>query len=98
MMPHEAAAVIKDALMSDPQIRNFKLSKSEPKTVGGKMGFRMIYTYTDHQGVDTKCEYYGVVLPKSFFNIRYTAAQRYYFDKDVEVFHQAVASLHFSSP
>lgn len=96
MLPHEAAAVIIDTLKSDPRIRNFHLRKNSPAKLAGKMGFRLIYTYTDDQGVKIKCDYYGVILPKTFFNIRYTAAQRHYFDKDADSFQQALASLRFT--
>ncbi|MGD9366819.1 MAG: hypothetical protein PVH87_14050 [Desulfobacteraceae bacterium] len=95
MLPHEAAAVIIDTLKSDTRIRNFHLLKNSPATLGGKMGFRLIYTYTDDQGVQIKCDYYGVILPKTFFNIRYTAAQRHYFDKDADRFQQTLGSLRF---
>jgi hypothetical protein len=95
MLPHEAAAVIIDTLKSDTRIRNFHLLKNSPTMLGGKMGFRLIYTYTDDQDVQIKCDYYGVILPKTFFNIRYTAAQRHYFGKDVDRFQQTLASLRF---
>ncbi len=95
MLPHEAAAVITDTLKSDPRIRNFNLVKSGPVKVGGKLGFHMTYTYTDDQGVDIRCDYYGVILKKSFFNIRYTAAQRHYYQKDVRTFEQMLSSLRF---
>jgi hypothetical protein len=95
MLPHEAAAVIIDTLQSDRRIRNFRLLENSPAMLGGKMGFRLIYTYVDDQSVQIKCDYYGVILPKTFFNIRYTAAQRHYFDKDADRFQQTLASLRF---
>jgi hypothetical protein len=97
MLPHEAAAVIVDTLKSDRRIRNFHLLKNSPAMLGGKMGFRLIYTYTDDQGVKIKCDYYGVILQKTFFNIRYTAAHRHYFDKDIDLFQQTLASLRLKS-
>ena len=96
MLPHEAAAVISDTLKSDPHIRNFRLLKSGLAKLGGKLGFRLIYTYTDNQGVDTRCAHYGVILPKTFFSIRYTAAQRYYFDKDAQTFEAVLTSISFT--
>lgn len=96
MLPHEAAAVIIDTLKSDTRIRNFHLLKNSPVLLGGKSGFRLIYTYIDDQGVQIKCDYYGVILQRTFFNIRYTAAQRHYFDKDAGRFQQTLASLCFT--
>lgn len=96
MLPHEAAEVITDTMLSDQRIRMFKLIRNEPAVVGGKMGFRLVYTYLDDQGVEMKCDYYGVILSKTFFNVRYTAAERYYFDKDFNLFEKMTASLRFS--
>ena len=96
MLPHEAAEVITDSLKSDRQLRKFKLLSNQPVMVGGKTGFRLIFTYADNQGVDMKCIYYGLVLDHTFFNIRYTAAQRYYFTKNVADFEMLTGSLQFN--
>lgn len=96
MLPHEAAEVITDTMLSDQRIRMFKLIRNEPVMVGGKMGFRLVYTYVDDQGVEMKSDYYGVILSRTFFNVRYTAAERYYFEKDVNAFEKMAASLRFS--
>lgn len=95
MLPHEAAEVIADALKSDPKIRKFRLLSNRPTIVGGEPGFRLAYTYTDNQGVELKSLYYGVILDDAFFNIRYTAALRYYFAKDVGDFRLLIKSLQF---
>ncbi len=95
MLPHETAQVVEDALASDPQIRNFRLLSSQPAFVGEVPGFRLVYAYTDNQGVDTKSIYYGAVVADTFFNIRYTAAQRHYYTKHLSDFEQVVGSLRF---
>ena len=93
MLPHEAAQVITDNMRSDPLIRQLRLLASEPAMVGGHAGFRLIYSYQDPYGVKTKTIYYGVILPNRFFNLRYTAAHRYYFDKELPAFNEVVDSL-----
>ena len=98
MLPHEVAAIIKDTLQNDPQIRNFSLLESVPALVGGQLGFRLEYTYTDNQGVDIKCIYYGTILTDTFLNIRYAAAQRHYFDKNLKDFEQLMTTLRISEP
>ena len=97
MLPHEAAQVIADNMRSDPLIRQLQLLASEPAMVGGQAGFRLIYSYQDPYGVSTKTIYYGVILPNQFFNLRYTAADRYYFDKELPAFNQVVDSLRLAS-
>ncbi len=96
MLPHEAAQLITDNMRSDPMIRQWRLLASEPAMVGGHSGFRLTYSYQDPNGVTTKTIYYGVILSNQFFNLRYTAAQRYYFDKELPAFNQVVDSLRFA--
>ncbi|WP_319408522.1 hypothetical protein [uncultured Desulfosarcina sp.] len=93
MLPYEAARLITDNMLSDPLIRQFRLLASEPAMVGGHDGFRLTYTYQDPSGVEIKTIYYGVILPDRFFNLRYTATQRYYFDKELPAFNKVLESL-----
>lgn len=95
MLPHEAARLITDNMRTDPLIRQFRLLASEPAMVGGHDGFRLTYTYKDPSGVEIKTIYCGVILPDRFFNLRYTATQRHYFEKELPAFNQVVESLRF---
>ena len=97
MLPNEAAQLIADNMRSDPMIRQFRLLADEPAIVDGHAGFKLTYSYRDQYGVALKTIYYGAVLPDLFFNLRYTAAQRYYFDKELQAFNQAFQSLHLVS-
>jgi len=98
MLPHEAARLIVDNLRSDPLIRKFRLLASEPAVVDGHAAFRLTYSYRDQNDVELKTIYYGVVLPDQFFNLRYTAARRYYFDQELPAFNRAFQSLELVSP
>ena len=93
MLPHEAAQLISDNMRSDPHIRQFRLLSSSPTTMDGHPGFRLTYTYLDADGVEIKTIYCGVVLPNQFFSLRYTAARRHYFDKELPAFNRAFDSL-----
>jgi hypothetical protein len=95
MLPHEAAQLITDNMRSDPLIRQFRLLASEPTMVGGHDGFRLTYTYQDPSGVEIKTIYCGVILPNLFFNLRYTATQRHYFDEELPAFDKVLESLRF---
>jgi hypothetical protein len=97
LLPHEAAEIIVDNLKSDPQIRRFTLLSSEPAEVDGKMGFRLEYSHLDQQGAEIQSIYYGVILTRTFFNLRYTAARRYYFQKYLDEFEQMRRSLRLSA-
>lgn len=97
MLPDEAAQIIVDDMQSDPLIRRFRLLANEPATVAGRPGFKLTYSYRDQYDVTLKSIYYGVVLPEQYFNLRYTGAERYYFDKELPAFAQALASLRIVS-
>lgn len=95
MLPHEAAQLITNDMRIDPRIRQFRLLTSEPAMVGGHLGFRLLYRYQDQNGVDLKTIHYGVVLPEAYFNLRYTATDRHYFDSELPTFNKVVESLRF---
>jgi hypothetical protein len=97
MLPHEAAQLIAGNMRGDPMVRQLRFLASEPAMVGGHAGFRLIYSYQDPYGVTIKTIYYGVVLPNLFFNLRYTAAQRYYFDKELPAFNDLFESLRLNA-
>ncbi len=97
MLPHEAARLIADNMRSDPHIRQFRLLANEPAIVGSQTGFKLTYSYRDQYDVELKTIYYGVVLPNQFFNLRYTAARRHYFDTELLAFNKAFHSLRFVS-
>ena len=97
MLPHEAARLITDNMRSDTHIRQFRLLSNEPAMVGGHPGFKLAYTHQDQMGVEIKTVYYGVVMKDMFFNLRYSAARRHYFDSQLPAFDNVVQSLHFAS-
>jgi len=96
MLPHEAAQLIIDNLRSDPRFIGFQLLASAPAVTADHTGFKLTYSYVDKYGVTMKTIYYGVLLPDRFFNIRYTAAQRYYFDKELPTFKAVLGSIQLS--
>jgi hypothetical protein len=96
MLPLEVAELITDSMRCDPFIRRFRLLSSEPAMLGGRSGFKLTYSYQDQNGVAIKAIYYGVVLRNTFFNLRYTAARRYYFDSQLSAFNKVVDSLRFA--
>lgn len=96
MLPHEAARLITDDIRSDRHVRHFRLLSSEPAMVGGHPGFKLAYTHQDQMGVTIRTVYYGVMLRDVFFNLRYSAAQRHYFDSQFPAFDRVVKSLRFT--
>ena len=93
MLPHEAAQLIADNIHFDPLIHQFQLLDSRPAIVGGQEGFRLEYGYRDVNGVKTKTIYYGTIFRGHLINLRYTATQRHYFDKEICAFSDVIESL-----
>ncbi|MCP4748369.1 MAG: hypothetical protein GY874_19875 [Desulfobacteraceae bacterium] len=94
MLPHEIADVIVEDLRSDPHIKHFNPISIEPAMIANQPGFKMIYTYYDQQDVKFKTLYYGALVSGRFFNLRYAATLRHYFEKDLNTFERLFGSLH----
>ena len=96
MLPQEAAGVIIDDLASDRRIYNFKVIENAPAVIDGREGFKLLFTFKlekGKKGVIFKTLYYGFISGDSFFNLRYNAAMRYYFEKDIAAFEHILSSF-----
>ena len=93
MLPQEAAGIIIDELASDRLLMNFRLIENVPATVDGNAGFKILFTYRDKKESQFKILYYGFISGDYFYNLRYCAAERHYFDKDIADFDRMVSSF-----
>ena len=93
MLPHEAGEVILDNIASDQTISDFNLLENTPLKISGVSGFRAVYTFKNKDGLKIKGICCGFITGKWFYGLIYSAAQRYYFDKDVETFEKVVGSF-----
>ena len=93
MLPQEAAGIIIDELASDRFLMNLKVIENAPATIDGHPSFKILFTYKDKKGSKFKTLYYGFISGDSFYNLRYCAAMRHYFDKDIATFEQILTSF-----
>jgi hypothetical protein len=93
MLPQEAAQVVLDNISSDQTVLNFQVIENIPARISGFPGFRVVFTYKNKDGLRLKSILYGFISDEWFYGIRYTAAHRYYFDKDLETFMKVFASF-----
>ena len=93
MLPQEAADVIIDEIASDRRIYNFNVIENRPAIIDGRDGFKILFAYKDKKGSAFKTLYYGFIMGDSFYNLRYNAAMRYYFEKDIAAFEQILSSF-----
>ena len=93
MLPQEAAGIIIDELASDRYLTNFSLIENGPAVISGHDGFKILFYYKDKKGVEFKTLYYGFIRGDSFFNLRYCAAMRNYFEKDLPTFEKIIVTF-----
>jgi hypothetical protein len=93
MLPLEGAELLIDEMMSDQLIFNLRVMENSPAKIDGHDGFRLLFTYDDRDGLELKTIYYGFLAGESYYNLRYTAAKRGYFERDLNTFHKIVDSL-----
>jgi hypothetical protein len=93
MLPQEASEVALDNMASNPDFLNLEVIENTPATVNGIPGFKTVYTYKNKDGLRLKSIFYGFIIGDWFYSINYNAAQRYYFDKDLETFKKVVDSF-----
>lgn len=92
MLPQELAESVLDIMRSDKRLGQFTVVENAPAQLGGRDGFRLVYTYKSDK-VRYRTVYYGMLQGDTFFRISYSAPVRYYFDKDVTVFEEIVKSF-----
>jgi hypothetical protein len=97
MLPQEAAGIIIDELASDRNITNFTVIENAPAVIDGHDGFRILFSYKNKKGAAFKTLYYGFVRDGIFYNLRYCAELQHYFEKDLPVFEQIIASFRLTS-
>ena len=83
MLPEEAAQIVVDELISDQNLVNLKLLNNTPENINGFDGFKLLYSYQDTEGHTFKTLYFGFIKEDTFFNLRFTAADRIYFQRDI---------------
>ena len=93
MLPQEAAEVVLDEIISDQSVLNLELIENIPTRINQHDGFRVVFTYKNKDGLELKTVYYGFLAGERFYNMRYTAVKRYYFEKDIETFNKVFDSF-----
>lgn len=93
MLPEEAAQIIIDELISDQNLVDLRILDNAPATINGYEGFKLLYSYSDFEGQKYKTLYYGFIKEDTFFNLRFTAADRIYFQRDIGAFRNILNSF-----
>jgi hypothetical protein len=73
--------------------RPIELIENIPTTVGGKPGFRLLYSWKTKDRLRLKRVQYGFVDGKLVYRLIYQAAARHYFDRDLATFERVRESF-----
>lgn len=103
MPPADAAEVLLGSRRNDPSVTDLGVRKVVTRTIAGQQAFRAEF---DFRLVSSEADrwplyrsaYCGFMLGEWFYGITYTAAARYYFDRDAGTFEAFLASVHVEAP
>lgn len=89
----EVTEVVLDDIRSDPTILNLEVVENVPLMRNGIPSFKIVFTYKNSDGLKLKSIHYGFLHGEWFYTIRYNAALRYYFEKDLKTFEEILKSF-----
>ena len=98
MAPREVADTVRDAINSSGGVQGMKVLESVAVDLDGRPGFRLVFAYTDRDGLKMKSVVYGAVAGDSLYELSYRAPGRHYFDRDLETFEQVRSSFRIRAP
>ncbi len=96
MAPTDSADVVLASRANNPGVSDLEIREVITQTITGYQGFKAIYDFRlDVQGRKTpyRTLYYGFMRDDWFYGISYTAARRYYFEKDAKTFEAVLQSF-----
>ena len=98
MSPADAAEVLLDSRRSDPSVTGLTVQKVVTRTIAGRQVFRATFEFRlKGAAVDPsplyRSVYCGFMQGDWFYGVSYTAAARYYFDRDAATFETFLESF-----
>ncbi len=93
MLPKEVSEVVLDDLRVDQTVLNLEIIENVPVKISGIPGFKAVFTYKNSDGLKLKSIYYGFLHEERFYTIRYNAALRHYFEKELKTFEEILKSF-----
>jgi hypothetical protein len=98
MPPSEAAEVLLESRRNDPSIVELEVRKVVTRTIAGQQAFRALFEFrlkgfAANEWPLYRSVYCGFMHGDWFYGISYTAAARYYFDRDAAAFETFLESI-----
>jgi hypothetical protein len=95
LAPYETAEAVVDDLRANHELQSFELQENTPASVGGRPGFKLIYSFRTKDKLPVTEEIYGAIAGERLWLVRYAAPKRHYFERDLPAFEAACQSLRF---
>jgi hypothetical protein len=91
MEPAAAAGILLDSRRNDPSVIDLQVLETGTRTIAGRPAFRAVFEFRLKGSVVNpsplyRSVYCGFMVGEWFYGISYTAAVRYYFDRDAATF------------
>jgi hypothetical protein len=93
LAPYEVAEAALDDLRGNHDLLGFELRENTPATVGGRPGFKLVYSYRTKDKLHLQVVRYGAISGHRLWYATYTAPARHYFERDLPDFDATVRSL-----
>lgn len=100
MSPADAAEVLLGSRKNDPALTDLKVQELTTQTIAGHQAFRVVFDFRlkGSQAMLAASPLYrsiycGFMVDDWFYGISYTAARRYYFEKDAQMFEVFLQSV-----
>ena len=93
MLPQEVSEVIIDNLRSNTSLLNLQILENKPVNIDSFPGFRLVYSFESKAQLKYKTVIYGFIRKSLYYQLKYEAASRHYFDKYLEDFEKVKDSF-----
>jgi hypothetical protein len=93
MQPQALAEVMLDNVTSSERTLDVKVKENRPAQIGQYRGYKLVFTHRDPNGLQFRTVQQGFLAGDVVYGIRYTAAERYYFAKDLPTFEHAMTTF-----
>lgn len=93
MMAQELSEILIDDYSSSPENLDLQVISNKPSDISSVKGIRVEFTSNTKEGLKRKTVFYGLLIGELLYWVEYSAADTYYFDKEIRTFEDMVKSL-----
>jgi hypothetical protein len=96
MLPEELSEAFVASMRAEFNREGMEVIESQPATLGGAPGFRLLLEYRAGGGLRYRMLVYAASTPQGYYALIYDAALLHYFDRDLGAFQEILETLRIS--